>query len=294
MQEYAGGRLAVLGLGLPAVVGVQSASSPPRYVSMARLRQAMTEASTETLQRQRRGTERGAEARFARPAEPQTGATMLEGDAEQVAAQIVAVLRERGSSGELMGDVLVYLDPSMQRPAPGVRATARRRDRRRRWWRVTRSGEPTDGDRLTAADVVLEVSHPALAPYLPEAHQAVLAAAIKARTPDLVLFENTTAGHDLAAAAAAAAGLPFVGYCLELSLDGGEAQAISAIYGGQLARHRAHVAAGGVRGQFGGPARGAADRRAGASASRSRRPPSWTICGRRSSRRWRRLTRAWT
>ncbi|HEX6621882.1 MAG TPA: hypothetical protein VF024_19620, partial [Solirubrobacteraceae bacterium] len=33
-QEYAGGRLAVLGLQLPAVVGVQSASSPPRYVSM--------------------------------------------------------------------------------------------------------------------------------------------------------------------------------------------------------------------------------------------------------------------
>ena len=43
VQEYAGGRLAVLGLPLPAVVGVQSASSPPRYVSMGRLRQAMTE-----------------------------------------------------------------------------------------------------------------------------------------------------------------------------------------------------------------------------------------------------------
>ena len=49
VQEYAGGRLAVLGLQLPAVVGVQSASSPPRYVSMTRLRQAMTEASAETL-----------------------------------------------------------------------------------------------------------------------------------------------------------------------------------------------------------------------------------------------------
>ena len=48
VQEYAGGRLAVLALQLPAVVGVQSASSPPRYVAMARLRQAMTEATTET------------------------------------------------------------------------------------------------------------------------------------------------------------------------------------------------------------------------------------------------------
>ena len=49
VQEYAGGRLGVLELQLPAVVGVQSASAPPRYVSMARLRAAMTEASLETL-----------------------------------------------------------------------------------------------------------------------------------------------------------------------------------------------------------------------------------------------------
>ena len=68
VQEYAGGRLAVLGFELPAVVGVQSASSPPRYVSMSRLRQAMSEATTETLtvSVERRG--RGVEARLARPA----------------------------------------------------------------------------------------------------------------------------------------------------------------------------------------------------------------------------------
>ena len=97
VQEYAGGRLAVLGLQLPAVVGVQSASSPPRYVAMARLRQAMTEASAETLDV---SVEAPAAAptlvSLARP-EPQAQATMLEGDAEQVAAQIVAVLRERGA-----------------------------------------------------------------------------------------------------------------------------------------------------------------------------------------------------
>ncbi len=132
-----------------------------------------------------------------------------------------------------MGDVLVYVDPSLNerlvafaRPladAIGGDLVA-----------LIASGEPTDGDQLNAADVVLEVSHPALAHYLPEAHQAVLATAIKQRAPDLVLVENTTAGLDLAAAAAAAAGLPFVGYCLELSVSDGEAQAVSAIYGGQL------------------------------------------------------------
>ena len=96
VQEYAGGRLAVLGLQLPAVVGVQSASSPPRYVAMARLRQAMTEATTETRRGQRRGAGRGAEAdSLARPV-PQAQATMLEGDADEVAAKILEVLREHG------------------------------------------------------------------------------------------------------------------------------------------------------------------------------------------------------
>jgi electron transfer flavoprotein beta subunit len=96
-QEYAGGRLAVLGLPLPSVVGVQSASSPPRYVSMGRLRQAMTEANPESIAV---SVEAPASpptlVSLARP-EPQAGATMIEGDAEEAAARIVAVLRERGA-----------------------------------------------------------------------------------------------------------------------------------------------------------------------------------------------------
>ena len=96
-QEYAGGRLAVLGLQLPAVVGVQSASAPPRYVSMARLRQAMTEASTETISvsaEPRAGTAEVVS--LARP-ERTGGATMLEGDATEVATKIAALLREKGA-----------------------------------------------------------------------------------------------------------------------------------------------------------------------------------------------------
>ena len=158
---------------------------------------------------------------------------MLEGDAEQLAAQIVAVSARAGSSGGLMGDVLVYVDPAINgrllafaRPladAAGGALVA-----------LVASGEPVGADALAAADVVLEVTHPALSPYLPEAHQAVLAAAIKERSPDVVLVENATSGYDLGAAAAAAADLPFVGYCLGLSLAGGEAESTSAIYGGQL------------------------------------------------------------
>ena len=97
VQEYAGGRLAVLALRLPAVVGVQSASSPPRYVSMARLRQAMSEASAETVTASVEPA--AATPRVTALARPERtgGATMIDGDAEEVAEKLVALLRERGA-----------------------------------------------------------------------------------------------------------------------------------------------------------------------------------------------------
>jgi electron transfer flavoprotein alpha subunit len=128
-----------------------------------------------------------------------------------------------------MGDVLVYLEsPVNERLLAFARPLA----------------EAAGGDLVAlvaggqeapaAADVVLAVSHPALSPYLPEAHAAVLAAAVRERSPDVVLLENTTSGLDLGAGAAAATDRPFVGYCLELSIENGEAQSTSGIYAGQL------------------------------------------------------------
>jgi electron transfer flavoprotein alpha subunit len=132
-----------------------------------------------------------------------------------------------------MGDVLVYVEsPGSDGLLAFARPLADAADGA--LVALVASGEPSGTDGLTAADVVLEVSHPALSPYLPEAHQAVLAAAIRERTPDLVVLENTTAGLDLGAAVAAATGLPFVGYCLEVTLQDGEAEAVSGIYAGQL------------------------------------------------------------
>ena len=132
-----------------------------------------------------------------------------------------------------MGDVLVYVESPVNdrllafaRPLADATGGA--------LVTLLAGDEPTGGDALSAADVVLEVSHPALSPYLPEAHQAVLASAIRARTPDLVLLESTTAGLDLAAAAAGATGLPVVGYCVGLTLKDGEAESVSGVYGGQL------------------------------------------------------------
>jgi electron transfer flavoprotein alpha subunit len=132
-----------------------------------------------------------------------------------------------------MGDVLIYIDPAVNsrllafaRPL----ADAAEGD----LVALVASAEPVDAGALAAADVVLEVTHPALSPYVPEAHQAVLAAAIAERSPSLVLVENTTAGYDLGASAAAASGLPFVGYCIGLSVLDGVAESISGVYGGQL------------------------------------------------------------
>jgi electron transfer flavoprotein beta subunit len=96
LQEYSGGRVAVLALELPAVVGVQSASSPPRYVSMSRLRQAMTEASLETLSVRVEPAPGPRLVSLARPPQ-RAGATMLEGDAEEAAGKLLAVLREQGA-----------------------------------------------------------------------------------------------------------------------------------------------------------------------------------------------------
>ena len=93
-------------------------------------------------------------------------------------------------------------------------------------------GEPGAEEAPAAADVVLEASRGALA-LSPRGTPGVLAAAIRARAPTVVL-ENTTAGlgspppprrsHD---------GASYVG-CVELRLEDGEAQSISGIYGGQL------------------------------------------------------------
>jgi electron transfer flavoprotein beta subunit len=97
MQEYAGGRLARLRLTLPAVVGVQSSTSPPRYVSMARLRQAMSDTTIETLSVA--GPLDAAASRIVSLARPVSAgrATMLDGDAAAIADQIANLLREKGA-----------------------------------------------------------------------------------------------------------------------------------------------------------------------------------------------------
>ncbi len=95
LQEYSGGISARLRLGLPAVIGVQTASQPPRYVSGSKLRQAMSEpiAVIESEAMPAADT-----AEILALCEPSRSgeAVMLEGDAETVADKIHDLLAERG------------------------------------------------------------------------------------------------------------------------------------------------------------------------------------------------------
>ncbi|HWA42423.1 MAG TPA: electron transfer flavoprotein subunit alpha/FixB family protein [Hypericibacter adhaerens] len=87
---------------------------------------------------------------------------------------------------------------------------------------------------VVGADRVLTVSHPALAQYLPEAHQAVLVETVKSRKPDLVLLTNSYIGLDLAASTAIATDRPVVSYCMAVSLAGDLLTTTNQVYGGKI------------------------------------------------------------
>ena len=98
-QEYSGGRMATLEVRLPAVIGVQAAARPPRYVPISRLRQIM--ASAQIRSAAPAGEAAAAASTVTRLAAPAkgAGATMLEGKPDEIARQMVDLLRERGLVG---------------------------------------------------------------------------------------------------------------------------------------------------------------------------------------------------
>jgi electron transfer flavoprotein beta subunit len=95
-QEYAGGRTATLELDLPAVIGVQAAPKPPRYVPVTKLRQAMASGALESAAASAAAAPGGvAIVQVAKP-ESGKGAEMLSGSAVEVADRIAALLNQRG------------------------------------------------------------------------------------------------------------------------------------------------------------------------------------------------------
>ncbi len=95
-KEFAGGLRGEFDLPVPAVLGIQSAEKPPRYVPIAKVRAAMKTAKIETVD----VPAPGAPTRFAleRMYKPQVAgrAEMLEGTPEEVAGKLVELLAGQG------------------------------------------------------------------------------------------------------------------------------------------------------------------------------------------------------
>jgi electron transfer flavoprotein beta subunit len=95
-QEFAGGRFHELYLTTPAVVGVQAARQAPRYAPITRIRQAMQAGGLRETEASPAAATPGLTVRRMYRPEAAGRAELLTGDADEVAAKIVDLLRGRG------------------------------------------------------------------------------------------------------------------------------------------------------------------------------------------------------
>ncbi|MCF7708057.1 MAG: electron transfer flavoprotein subunit alpha [Verrucomicrobia bacterium] len=99
IKEYSGGLRGEYEVALPAVVGIQAAEQPSRYVPFAKIRAAMKSGSIESTEITPEVEGRGVE--IARMYVPEvTGrAEMIEGDPETVAARLIEIFKQNGILG---------------------------------------------------------------------------------------------------------------------------------------------------------------------------------------------------
>lgn len=93
-KEYPGGLIAEMELGLPAVLGIQAAESPPRYVAFSRIRQAMQ--SVNITEHPIAALDPCGGLNVLRMYQPEVSARaqMLTGAPEEVAGKLVGLFRE--------------------------------------------------------------------------------------------------------------------------------------------------------------------------------------------------------
>ena len=96
-KEYPGGLVAEMEAATPAVLGIQAAEKPPRYVPISKVRQAMKTAAIET--QEMAATDAAGAPAVERMFRPTAGerATMIEGEVDQVAARLVEVFKQAGA-----------------------------------------------------------------------------------------------------------------------------------------------------------------------------------------------------
>jgi electron transfer flavoprotein beta subunit len=95
-KEYPAGLIGEMQLTLPAVLGIQAAEQPPRYVAVSKVRQAMKTASVED--RETAIPEEAGAAPVSRMYKPESTqrATMLAGTPDEIAEKLVGVFKDHG------------------------------------------------------------------------------------------------------------------------------------------------------------------------------------------------------
>ena len=95
-KEYGAGLMAEFEAKLPLVCGIQAARQAPRYVPVAKVRQVMKSATLDEVAAS--GADASAGSTVSRFFKPQTGAgaEMIEGSAEDQAAKIIQLIKEKG------------------------------------------------------------------------------------------------------------------------------------------------------------------------------------------------------
>lgn len=95
-KEYPGGLIAELEVVLPAVLGIQSAEEPPRYVAISKVRQAMKSAVINEKEVSKLDLCGGPTVGRMFQPEVSERATMIEGDEEEVARRLIEIFQELG------------------------------------------------------------------------------------------------------------------------------------------------------------------------------------------------------
>ena len=94
-KEFAGGLRGEYEIGLPAVIGIQAAEKPPRYIPIAKIRAIMKTAAIEEIDVPSDAIMAGCEVE--RLVEPQSSgkAVMLEGSPDDIALRLIDILSEK-------------------------------------------------------------------------------------------------------------------------------------------------------------------------------------------------------
>lgn len=95
-KEYPGGLIAEMDVTLPAVLGIQAAEQPPRYVAISKVRQSMKTSTIEEIGVAELDTTGGPTIIRLFEAKAGERAEMIEGDEEEVAARLVDIFKELG------------------------------------------------------------------------------------------------------------------------------------------------------------------------------------------------------